>query len=59
MRRQRRQDDNPALFVSLQRPYNRLQISGVEIGEADAGLFWISESVSHFYRRYAILAIED
>lgn len=26
-----RQDDNPALFVSLQRPYNRLQISGVEI----------------------------
>ena len=26
-----RQDDNPALFVSLQRPYRRLQISGVEI----------------------------
>lgn len=26
-----RSDDNPALFVTLQRPYNRLQISGVEI----------------------------
>jgi site-specific recombinase XerD len=27
----RRTDDNPALFVSLFKPYNRLQISGVEI----------------------------
>ena len=26
-----RDDDNPALFVSLQKPYNRLQISGVEV----------------------------
>ena len=26
-----RKDDNPALFVSLQKPYNRLQISGVEV----------------------------
>lgn len=26
-----RTDDNPALFVTLQKPYNRLQISGVEI----------------------------
>lgn len=26
-----RKDDNPALFVSLQRPYARLEISGVEI----------------------------
>ena len=26
-----RNDDNPALFVSLQKPYNRLEISGVEI----------------------------
>lgn len=26
-----RKDDNSALFVTLQRPYNRLQISGVEI----------------------------
>ena len=25
-----RTDDNPALFVSLQRPYNRLQIRGIE-----------------------------
>ena len=26
-----RNDDNPALFVSLQKPYSRLQISGVEV----------------------------
>ena len=26
-----RNDDNPALFVSLQKPHNRLQISGVEV----------------------------
>ena len=26
-----RKDDNPALFVTLQSPYNRLLISGVEI----------------------------
>lgn len=26
-----RKDDNPALFVSLQKPYNRLQISGIEV----------------------------
>ena len=26
-----RNDDNPALFVSLQKPYDRLQISGVEV----------------------------
>jgi len=26
-----RRDDNPALFVSLLKPYNRLEISGVEI----------------------------
>ena len=26
-----RDDDNPALFVSLQKPYNRLQIGGLEV----------------------------
>ncbi|MBQ7820304.1 MAG: tyrosine-type recombinase/integrase [Bacteroidales bacterium] len=26
-----REDDNPALFVSLQKPHNRLRISGVEV----------------------------
>jgi len=26
-----REDDNPALFVSLLKPYNRLQISGIEV----------------------------
>lgn len=32
-----REDDNEALFVSLQRPYNRLQISGVEIRLRELG----------------------
>lgn len=32
-----RQDDNGALFVSLQKPYERLQISGVEIRLRDLG----------------------
>ena len=32
-----RTDDNPALFVSLLKPYNRLQISGVEIRLRDMG----------------------
>lgn len=30
-------DDNPALFVSLQKPYNRLHISGVEIRLREMG----------------------
>lgn len=32
-----RSDENPALFVSLLKPYNRLQISGVEIRLRDMG----------------------
>ena len=32
-----REDDNPALFVSLQHPFNRLQISGVEIRLREMG----------------------
>lgn len=32
-----RTDDNEALFVSLQKPYNRLQISGVEIRLRELG----------------------
>lgn len=32
-----RSDMNPALFVSLQKPYNRLQISGVEIRLRELG----------------------
>lgn len=32
-----RADDNEALFVSLQKPYNRLQISGVEIRLRELG----------------------
>ena len=34
---QSRTDDNEALFVSLQRPYNRLLISGVEIRLRELG----------------------
>ncbi len=32
-----RNDDNPALFVSLLKPYNRLEISGVEIRMRELG----------------------
>ncbi|MDR1581165.1 MAG: tyrosine-type recombinase/integrase [Synergistaceae bacterium] len=32
-----RADDNPALFVALQKPYDRLQISGVEIRLRELG----------------------
>ena len=32
-----RTDDTPALFVALQKPYNRLQISGVEIRLRELG----------------------
>ena len=32
-----RTDDNPALFVSLQRPYERLEISGVEVRLRELG----------------------
>ena len=32
-----RTDDNPALFVSLLHPYNRLEISGVEITHLEMG----------------------
>lgn len=34
---QERKDDNPALFVSLNKPYNRLNISGVEIRLRELG----------------------
>lgn len=33
----KREDDDPALFVSLLKPYNRLQISGVEIRMRELG----------------------
>ena len=31
-----RRDENPALFVSLQKPHKRLQISGIEVSTANA-----------------------
>lgn len=49
-----RTDDNPALFVSLLKPYNRLEISGVEINIRElgkkAGVF---ECHPHKFRRTA------
>ena len=47
-----RTDDNPALFVSLFKPYNRLQISGVEIRLRNLGRqLNISRVHPHKFRR--------
>lgn len=47
-----RTDDNPALFVSLLKPYNRLQISGVEIRLRSLGReLGISKVHPHKFRR--------
>lgn len=47
-----RTDNNPALFVSLHRPYNRLQISGVEIRLRELGRCLGSVKVyPHKFRR--------
>ena len=47
-----REDDNTALFVSLQKPYNRLQISGVEIRLRELGLRLNIDKVHpHKFRR--------
>lgn len=49
-----RTDDNPALFVSLLRPYNRLEISGVEINIRELGKkAGVSECHPHKFRRTA------
>ena len=45
-------DDNPALFVSLDKPYNRLQISGVEIRLRNLGKrLGINKVHPHKFRR--------
>lgn len=56
-----KQDDNPALFVSLQRPYNCLQISGVEIRLRELGRkLGIHKVHPHKFRRtLATRAIES
>lgn len=47
-----RQDNNPALFVSLNKPYNRLQISGVEIRLRELGRsLGIKKVHPHKFRR--------
>lgn len=47
-----REDDNPALFVSLLKPYNRLQISGVEIRLRELGRsLGIKKVHPHKFRR--------
>lgn len=47
-----RSDDNPALFVSLLSPYNRLEISGVEVRLRKLGLkLGITKVHPHKFRR--------
>lgn len=55
-----RSDDNPALFVTLLKPYNRLQISGVEIRLRELGRkLNISKVHPHKFRRtLATMAID-
>ena len=49
---QSRIDDNPALFVSLLKPYNRLEISGVEIRMRQLGkTLGIDKVHPHKFRR--------
>ncbi|MDR2203010.1 MAG: tyrosine-type recombinase/integrase [Nitrososphaerota archaeon] len=55
-----RSDENPALFVTLQRPFNRLQISGVEIRLRELGRkLGIPKVHPHKFRRtLATMAID-
>jgi site-specific recombinase XerD len=55
-----RKDNNPALFVSFLKPYNRLQISGVEIRMRELGRkLDISKVHPHKFRRtLATMAID-
>ena len=55
-----RDDDNPALFVSLQKPYNRLQISGVEVRLRQCGKrLGLNKVHPHKFRRtLATMAID-
>jgi site-specific recombinase XerD len=55
-----REDDNKALFVSLQKPYERLQISGVEIRLRELGRKLNIENVHphRFRRTVATIAID-
>ena len=55
-----REDENEALFVSLQKPYNRLQISGVEIRLRELGnRLNIDKVHPHKFRRTLATAAID
>lgn len=55
-----REDDNEALFVSLQKPFNRLQISGVEIRLRELGnRLNIDKVHPHKFRRTLATAAID
>jgi len=55
-----RNDDNPALFVSLQKPHRRLQISGIEVRLRQYGkVLGITKVHPHKFRRtLATMAID-
>ncbi len=55
-----RNDDNPALFVSLQKPHRRLQISGIEVRLRQYGkILGITKVHPHKFRRtLATMAID-
>ena len=55
-----RRDDNPALFVSLQKPHKRLQISGIEVRLREYGKrLGLSKVHPHKFRRtLATMAID-
>ena len=55
-----RVDDNPALFVSLKAPYNRIGIGGIESRLRNLGKIWgINKMHPHKFRRtLATIAID-
>ena len=55
-----RRDENPALFVSLQKPHKRLQISGIEVRLREYGKrLGLSKVYPHKFRRtLATMAID-
>lgn len=53
-------DDNPALFVSLKAPYNRLKIGGVEVRIRELGLrLGIKKAHPHKFRRTLATTVID
>ena len=57
---QSRKDDNPALFVSLQSPYNRMNIGGIEVRLRNLGnRLGLAKVHPHKFRRnLATMAID-